>query len=227
MPTIPIINYQAGDPMVAADANGDFTNFQAYSAILDQDNTRTEWCSRGHLGGGSNFINMSFSQITDSDTTMVVNSTTFNVVALAPNFRITYGGFPLKPGETLRMHFDINVVEATYGNGGTVLPTLDSDCYQFRFYYRDATSGLVNPIGPTSTYSTTNKSDHIPSGGGGSPSPVNRIGQRVNHSYAWINTTGADINIDWLEIRVRVCDLAYVSSISIKEATFQAFFARH
>ena len=213
--------------MVAADANNDFTNFQTYSAILDQDNTRTEWCSRSHLGGGSNFINMGFAQLQDSDTTMVVNSTTFNVVALVPNFRISYLGFQLKPGETLRMHFDINAVNAVYGPGAQALTNLDSDCYQFRFYYRDFNSGIVSPIGPTSTYSTTNKTDHALVGVGGVPSTVNRIGQRVNHSYAWINTTGAPIAIDWIEIRVRIVDPVFVTSVSIKDATFQTFLARH
>lgn len=228
MPTIPITTYEAGDPLVAADVNGDFTNFQAYSAILDDENTRTEWCSRYHMDSiGTNFINANFADIQDSDSTMVVNSTVFSVVALAPNFRISYLGLPLAPGETLRMHFDINVIDATFGQGGAVLGNIDDDCYQFRFYYRDSVSGLVQPIGDTSTYSTSNKTDHIPAGGGGSPTPVNRIGQRVNHSYCWINTTGATINIDWIEIRVRLCNLAYVTSVSLKEATFQTFRARH
>lgn len=229
MPTIPITTYQAGDPIVAADVNGDFTNFQAYSAILDDDNTRTEWCSRYHMDNiGTNFITANFAQLEDSDTTMVVNTNVFSVVALVPNFRISYLGLPLEPGETMRMHFDVNVVNAVIPNNApTILTDIDSDCYQFRFYYRDSVSGLVQPIGDTSTYSLSNKTDHTPAGGGGLPSPVNRIGQRVNHSYAWINTTGAPISIDWIEIRVRVVDLAFVTSVSLKEATFQTFRARH
>ncbi len=218
--------------MVAADVNNDFTNFQANSAILDDDNTRTEWCSRFHMEsapGSSNFINGDFAQIEDSDTTMVVTSTTFNVVALLPNFRISYLGLPMAPGETIRMHFDVNTIAAVFPGGvSNILTDINSDCYQFRFYYRDSVSGVVAPIGSTSTYSTSNKTDHDPtSTGGGSPTPINRIGQRVNHSYCWLNTTGATINIDWIEIRVRLCDTAFVTSVSLKEATFQTFRARH
>lgn len=215
--------------MVAADANADFSSFQSTSAVLDQDSTRTEWCSRSHLGTGANFINRGFVDVTDSDSTMTVNSTTFSVVALAPNFRISYLGFPLEIGEVLRMHFDVNVVDSVIA-GGNVLANINSDCYQLRFYYRDFTSGLVFPIGSTSTYSTTNKSNHTPSAGppgGGSPTSVLRTGQRVNHSYAWINKTNAPINVDWIEVRVRLCDLTFVTSIDIREATFQAFYARH
>lgn len=215
--------------MAVADANSSFAAFQTASAALDDENTRTEWCSRYHMDNvGTYFINGNFAQIEDSDTTMVVNSNVFNVVALAPNFRISYLGLNLLPGESLRMHFDINVIAATFGQGGDVLTDINDDCYQFRFYYRDFNSGLINPIGDTSTYSTSNKSDHNPAGsGGGYPTPVNRISQRVNHSYVWMNTTGAPISIDWIEIRVRICNLLYVTSVSLKEATFQTFRVRH
>ena len=116
MPSIPITTYEAGDAMVAADVNGDFTDFQAYSGILDDDNTRTEWCSRFHMDsapGSANFINGNFAQIEDSDTTMVVNSNVFSVVALVPNFRISYLGLAFAPGETMRMHFDVNTIAAS------------------------------------------------------------------------------------------------------------------
>jgi len=231
MPTIPITNYEAGETMSSADANNDFTTIQANSAILDDDNTRTEWCSRFHLDQSPTpFINDSFGSVEDFDTTMAVTSTTFSVVALVPNFRITYSGLAFLPGETLRMHFDINAVAATIisGNATDYLTDINSDCYQFRFFFRDSVTGVTAPIGSTSTYSTTNKTDHNPaSTGGGNPNPVNRIGQRVNHSYCWINTTGATINIDWIEIRVRLCELAFLTSVSLKEGTFQTFRARH
>ena len=231
MPTIPITNYAAGETMVASDANNDFTTIQSSTAILDDDNTRTEWCSRSHLDQGATpIINDSFSAMEDFDTTMAVTSTTFSVVALAPNFRITYSGLAFLPGEVMRMHFDINAVAAAIvsSNATQYLTDINSDCYQFRFYFRDSVTGVTAPIGSTSTYSTTNKTDHDPtSTGGGQPTAVNRIGQRVNHSYCWINTTNATINIDWIEIRVRLCDTAFLTSVSLKEGTFQTFRARH
>jgi hypothetical protein len=230
MPTIPITNYEAGETMVAADANNDFTTIQSSTAILDDDNTRTEWCSRSHLDQSPTpIINDSFSAMEDFDTTMVVTTNVFSVVALAPNFRITYGGLAFLPGEVLRMHFDINVVAAAIvsSNATDILTNINSDCYQFRFFFRDSVTGVTAPIGSTSTYSTTTKSDHIPSGAGGNPTTVNRIGQRVNHSYCWINTTGATINIDWIEIRVRLCEVPFLTSVSLKEGTFQTFRARH
>lgn len=230
MPTIPITNYEAGETMVASDANNNFTTVQSSTAILDDDNTRTEWCSRSHLDQGATpIINDSFSAMEDFDTTMVVTTNVFSVVALAPNFRITYGGLAFLPGEVLRMHFDINAVAAAIvsGNAYDVLTNINSDCYQFRFFFRNSSTGVTAPIGSTSTYSTTNKSDHIPLGAGGNPTAVDRIGQRVNHSYCWINTTGATINIDWIEIRVRLCEPAFLTSVSLKEGTFQTFRARH
>ena len=231
MPTIPITNYAAGETMVASDANNDFTIIQSSTAILDDDNTRTEWCSRAHLDQGATpIINDSFLSMEDSDSTMVVTTTTFSVVALAPNFRITYSGLAFLPGEVMRMHFDINAVAAAIvsSNATQYLTDINSDCYQFRFYFRDSVTGVTAPIGSTSTYSTTNKTDHDPtSTGGGQPTAVNRIGQRVNHSYCWINTTGATINLDWIEIRVRLCDTAFLTSVSLKEGTFQIFRARH
>lgn len=217
--------------MVAADANNDFTSIQSSTAILSDDNTRTEWCSRSHLDQSpAPFINDNFGSVEDFDTTMVVTTNVFSVVALAPNFRISYLGLPLLPGEVMRMHFDINVVAAAIvsGNATAVLTDINSDCYQFRFFLRDSVTGLTTPIGSTSTYSTTNKTDHNTTVfGGGTPTPVNRIGQRVNHSYCFINTTGLTINIDWIEIRVRLCEPAFLTSVSLKEGTFQTFRARH
>ena len=232
MPTIPITNYEAGETMSSADANTDFTTIQAGSAILDDDNTRTEWCSRFHLDQGATpFINTSFLSMEDFDSTMAVITNVFSVVALVPNFRITFPfGLGFFPGETLRMHFDINAVAAAIvsGNATDYLTDINSDCYQFRFYFRDSVTGVTAPIGSTSTYSTTNKTDHNPtSTGGGQPTAVNRIGQRVNHSYCWINTTGGTINLDWIEIRVRLCELPFLTSVSLKEGTFQVFKARH
>jgi len=153
MPTIPITNYEAGETMSSADANNDFTTIQANSAILDDDNTRTEWCSRFHLDQSPTpFINDSFGSVEDFDTTMAVTSTTFSVVALVPNFRITYSGLAFLPGETLRMHFDINAVAATIisGNATDYLTDINSDCYQFRFFFRDSVTGVTAPIGSTS-----------------------------------------------------------------------------
>lgn len=232
MPTIPITNYEAGETMSSADANNDFTTIQANSAILDDDNTRTEWCSRFHFDeGASPIINTSFLSIEDFDSTMVVTTNVFSVVALVPNFRITFPlGLPFLPGEVLRMHFDINAVAAAIvsTNATQYLNDINSDCYQFRFFFRDSVTALTLPIGSTSTYSTTNKTDHDPtSSGGGQPNAVNRIGQRVNHSYCWINTTGATINLDFVEIRVRLCEVAFLTSVSLKEGTFQVFKARH
>jgi len=226
MPSIPITNYQAGTAMVAANVNTDFTAIATASAILDDENTRTEWCSRYHMDEvGANFINDTFSSIEDSDTTMVVTTNVFGVVALVPNFRISLLGLAFLPGETMRMHFDVNAVAAVPA-GANILTNINSDCYQFRFFFRDSVSGVTAAIGSTSTYSTGSRSDHIPASGG-STGGVSRIGQRVNHSYCWINTTGATINIDWIEIRVRLCEVAFLTSVSLKDATFQTFRARH
>lgn len=230
MPTVSIDTYEAGDLINATAINSDFTAIATATNDLDQENTRTEWCSRFHLKKlGTPYINTNFAQVEDSNTIQTINTNVFTQVNLNPAFRIQYFNLPLGPGETMRLHFDINVVDPVIPNNADVtLTDISDDCYQFRFYYRDATSGLINPIGCTSTYSTSNKSDHSSAGsGGGSPTPQNRFCQRVNHSFCWINTSGANIDIDWIEVRCRLVNLAYVTSIGLTEGTFQAFKARH
>ena len=230
MSTVSIDTYEAGDLISAAAINTDFTSIATVSQDLDQENTRTEWCSRFHLKkAGAPYINTNFAQVEDSDTIQTINTNVFTQVNLNPAFRITYTNLTVLPGEVVRLHFDVNVVDPVIpNNASSTLTDITDDCYQFRFYYRDANSGLINPIGCTSTYSTSNKSDHNSSGtGGGNPGTQNRFCQRVNHSFCWINTTGANIVIDWIEVRCRLANLAYVTSIGLTEGTFQAFRARH
>jgi len=226
---VSVDTYEGGDAMVAADVNADYAAIAAETAILDDENTRSEWCSRQHISqAGNATFNLNFAQVEDSNTTQVVNSTTFAQVNLVPAFRITYGGLVLQPGEVLRCHFDINAIAATIlSPAGTpgYLANEDSDCYQFRFFFRNFVSGVVAGFGPTATYSTTNKGTTVPPSTG--IQSVDRIGQRCSLHNCFLNATAAAISFDWIEVRARVCDTAYLSSVSIKEGTFQVFRALH
>lgn len=225
---VSVDTYEGGDVMVAADVNADYAAIAAETAVLDDENTRSEWCSREHISqAGNATFNLNFAQVEDSNTTQVINSTTFTQVNLLPAFRITYGGLVLQPGEVLRCHFDINVVAATILNPSATARFLAndaSDCYQFRFYFRNFVSGVVAGFGPTATYSTTNKGVVNPPQ---NLEIIERIGQRCSLHNCFMNTTGAAISFDWIEVRARVCDTAYLSSLSIKEGTFQVFRALH
>jgi hypothetical protein len=226
---VSVDTYEGGDAMVAADVNADYTAIAAETAILDDENTRTEWCSRGHISqAGNATFNLNFAQVEDSNTTQVINTNVFTQVNLVPAFRIAYGGLVLQPGEVLRCHFDINAVAATILNpAGTpgYLANDDSDCYQFRFFFRNFVSGVESGFGPTATYSTTNKGTTVPPSTG--IQSVNRIGQRCSLHNCFLNATAAAISFDWIEVRARVCDTAYLTSVSIKDGTFQVFRALH
>lgn len=218
MPTIPITINEAGDLIDAGTVNNDFTQFALYTQDLDGDNTRTEWCSRAHISNppSSPVFNTPFNMVEDSNSTQFVNWNTFQQINLAPAFRVTYGSLTIEPGQVLRASLDINVLAATYDAGaldGTI--NTEDDCYQFRFYFRDATSGVISPIGPTATYSLTNQWNIAFPAPGYTRAPTYRIGQRCNLSMVYVNTTGNNLVIDWFEARVRVMNTAVVTSISI------------
>jgi hypothetical protein len=225
---VSVDTYEGGDAMVAADVNADYAAIAAETAALDDENTRSEWCSREHISqAGNATFNLNFAQVEDSNTTQVINSTTFTQVNLLPAFRITYGGLVVQPGEVLRCHFDINVVAATILNPAATARFLAndaSDCYQFRFFFRNFVSGVVAGFGPTATYSTTNKGVVNPPQ---NLAIIERIGQRCSLHNCFLNATAAPISFDWIEVRARVCDTTYLSAISIQEGTFQVFRALH
>lgn len=226
---VSVDTYEGGDALIAADANAAYTAIAAETAVLDDENTRSEWCSRQHISqAGNATFNLNFAQVEDSNTTQVINTNVFTQVNLVPAFRIAYGGLVLQPGEVLRCHFDINVVAATILNPADTpayLANDDSDCYQFRFFFRNFISGVEAGFGPTATYSTTNKGTTVPPSTG--LQSIKRIGQRCSLHNCFLNATGLSINFDWIEVRARVCDTAYLSAFSIKEGTFQVFRALH
>jgi hypothetical protein len=217
MPTIPITISEPGDLIDAATVNNDFTLFSVTTPDLDGDNTRTEWCSRAHITNppADPVFNGNFNMIEDSDSTQLVNWNTFQQVNLAPAFRVTYGGLAVEPGQVLRAHLDINVLATGQlaNLNGTI--NTEDDCYQFRFYFRDFNSGIVSPIGPTATYSVSNQWNIAFPAPGYLRTPTLRVGQRCNLSMTYVNTSGTNLVIDWIEARVRIVNLANVPSITI------------
>jgi len=220
MPTIPITISEAGDLIDAATVNNDFTQFATYTPDLTEDNTRTEWCSRAHFANppADAVCNTVIGLIEDSDSTQVVNWNVFAQVNLAPAFRVTYSGLVIEPGQVFRAHFDVNVTAAQTANLNSTILTTD-DCYQFRFYYRDFTSGLVFPIGPTATYSVSNQWNIAAPAPGYTRTPTLRIGQRCNLQLCYINTSGVNFSLDYIEARVRIVNLANVPSITLAQGT--------
>lgn len=221
MSTIPITINEAGDLISSTVTNSDFASFTSVTQDLAGDNTRTEWCARPHIvnPAGAPVFNGDFAMVEDSNSTQVVNWNAFQQINLVPAFRVTYGALTVEPGQVLRAHLDMNVLAATNaGMNGTILT--DDDVYQFRFYYRDATSGVVAPIGPTASYSLSNQWNIAAPAPGYNRTPTFRIRQRCNLSLCYINTTNANLVIDYIEARVRIANLAVLTSITIGEGDF-------
>lgn len=232
MSTVSIDTYAAGDTISASALNTDFTDIQTATGQLDDLNTRTEWCSRRHIDepNAVKTFNKDFNLIENSANTQVVVSTSFIQVALgATQFRYTPGSpIVLEPGQVLRAHFDVNidavVPDATFDN---YVPE-NEDCYQFAFFYQDA-SLQVNRIGCISSYSITEIPHHDPGTGlvASSASARQRYRQRCNLTLCHINTSGVNETFNYIEARVRVVDLAWIDSITLKEGTFTVFTGRY
>lgn len=234
MSTIPIKTFEAGDAILAADVNTDFANVQSGTTVLTDDNTRTEWVSRGHIvevPGNRTFNADSNNFIENSAATQTINTNTWAQVNIGGAFRITYiTPLVLQPGQVLRSHFDVNVMAVTLDPAllnTTPPPFNSSDCYQFSFWYQDA-SLQVRQIGCTSTYSTTIRplSPAAPLGVS-SMTNYRRIGQRCNHTLCYINNTGAPVTINWLEVRARIWDTTWIDAVQLRYATWTTFVARY
>lgn len=221
MSTIPVTIVEAGDLINSATTNSDFGVFTSITQDLGGDNTRTEWCAREHIVNppASPVFNGDFAMVEDSNTNQVISTNTFQQINLAPAFRVTYGALTIEPGQVLRAHLDINVLAATAASLNSTILTAD-DVYQFRFFFRDATSGLVAPIGPTASYSLSNQWNIVSPTPGFGRVPTLRIRQRCNLSLCFINTTGANLVVDFIEARVRIVNPAVLTSITIGEGDF-------
>lgn len=232
MPSIPITTYVAGDPLIAGDLNNDYTNTAISTTDLDGLNTRTEWVSRRHVDTANVLtFNKNFNLIEDSLNTQTINSTVYTQVFLGSAFRVTFGTpVTLAPGQVLRAHFDVNV-------DNSILPAPpdfqlpfpgNSDCYQFAFFVQDDLLNVYR-LGCRSTYSVYDLTDHVSAGANPFNAQITerkRTRQRVNHTLCYINTTGADLTLNWIEVRARLVDLAWVTAIVINEGTFTVFTGR-
>jgi len=228
MSTIPITINAAGDSISSSVTNSDFAYFTSVTQDLAGDNTRTEWCARPHIvnPAADPVFNGNFAMVEDSDSTQVVNWNAFQQINLVPAFRVTYGTLTIEPGQVLRAHLDMNVLAATNASVTSTLATND-DVYQFRFYYRDAVSGVVAPIGPTASYSLTNQWNIAAPAPGYTRTPTFRIRQRCNLSLCYINTSNSNLVIDYIEARVRIANLAVLTSITIGEGDFTVLKGNH
>jgi len=232
MSNIAISTYDAGDPIIAADINADFTAIQTGTAALTDINTRSEWCSRRHIDEPSSVLtfNRNFNQIENGADTQVVISTAFIQVLLgATAFRFTpTAPIVLEPGQVLRAHFDINVNNTTIiiNNQPTVNIPENEDCYQFAFFINNGAG--TSRLGCISTYSTT-ITPHHDSGDFDVSDQAEfrqRKRQRCNLTLVHINTSGVNETFNFIEARVRVVNNAYTTNISLREGTMTVFTGR-
>jgi hypothetical protein len=233
MSTIPIHTYGAGDPILASEVNADFAAIQTGTAALTDENTRTEWCSRAHIDEfpATRTFNRDFDFIENDAATFNLTSNTWVQIVLGAAFRITYiTPIVLEPGQVLRAHFDVNVMSVTTDNavGPQDAPTTNStDCYQFSFWIQDG-SLQVKQLGCTSTYSTTIRPIAPAAAlGVGSMDEYQRIGQRCNHTLCYVNNTNANVTINWIEVRGRLWDTAWLDLVTLRYGTFTVFTGRY
>lgn len=231
MSTVSVNSWQGGDLLSALDVNTDLTAIETETiGLLNPDNTHTEWCTRQHIADSLPKVFNRDHDLAYSNLTQLVNWNTFTLINLggATPMRAT-GPFVLEPGQVLRVHFDINVNDLQFP---TPVPdtgvgaTAQDDCYEFAFqittplstYYgacRAVYSASTFPRDPVpAAYTTAFRNElelHL------------RKKQRCNMSAVIINTSGANLTINNVEAHVRIRDLVWIPSLTLKNGEISAF----
>jgi len=230
MSTVSVNNWQGGDLLSALDVNTDLNNISTETiGLLNPDNTHTEWATRQHIEASFPKVFNRDHDLAYSDSTQLVNWNTFTLITLGgvTPMRAT-GPFVLEPGQVLRVHFDINV---NYLQFPTPVPTTgvgaaaQDDVYEFKF---QITTPLTTYYGPcTAAYSaSTFPRDAVPAAY--TTAFRNEIQthlrkkQRCNMSLVTINTSGANITINNVEAHVRIRDLVWIPSLTLKNGEISA-----
>jgi len=230
MSTVSVNSWQGGDLLSALDVNNDLTAIETETiGLLNPDNTHSEWCSRQHISDAFPKVFNRDHDLTYSDLTQLVNWNTFTLITLGgvTPMRVT-GPYVLEPGQVLRVHFDINVNDLQFPTPAPstgVGAANQDDCYEFAF---QITTPLLTYYGPcNAVYSATTfprvavpASYIIPF-----RNQVNlhlRKKQRCNMSAVIMNTSGVNLTINNVEAHVKIRDLAWIPSLTLKNGEMSA-----
>jgi hypothetical protein len=230
MPNVSVPDIAPGDTTSASGTNTFFTDLQTASATIDGTNTRSEWCSRYHIDqtAATPTFNTNFAQVVSS-AQQVINSAVFTQVNMGTAFRITPAQpIVLAPGQVLRAHFDTLVTAMVTPAPPANNVTLNNDCYQFQFWYNDGITTTNFPCISTYSYSI------IPRLSPGAQGPAvtasaltkKRTVQRVNHTMCYVNDTAGNITFNWIEVRARVVNVAWITSFTINQGDFNIMVGR-
>lgn len=231
MPNVSVPDIAPGDTTSASGTNTFFTDLQTASATIDGTNTRSEWCSRYHIDqtAATPTFNTNFAQVVSS-AQQVINSAVFTQVNMGTAFRITPAQpIVLAPGQVLRAHFDTLVTAmVTPAPPPANFVTLNNDCYQFQFWYNDGITTTNFPCISTYSYSILPRLDP---GAPGVPLRVSaltkkRTVQRVNHTMCYVNDTAGNLTFNWIEVRARVVNVAWITSFTINQGDFNIMVGR-
>lgn len=230
MPTVSVPDIAPGDTTNAGTTNTFFTDLQTASAAIDGTNTRAEWCSRYHIDqtAATPTFNTNFAQVVSS-AAQTINSAVFTQVNMGTAFRITPASpIVLQPGQVLRAHFDTLVTSLTHPAPPANGVTLNNDCYQFQFWYNDGVTTTNFPCISTYSYSIIPRT--APAIGAAlitaSALTKKRIVQRVNHTMCYINDTANPQTFNWIEVRARVVNVAWITSFDINYGDFNILVGR-
>ena len=242
MPTIQTnITVEPGDATNANEINTNNNNIATATQLLDDENTNNEWCSRHHVNFSA--ISLTDSRVFNSNilmdsgvTQQTVNWNAYQVINLGTDFRhseINPGDFTLQPGEVIRLHLDINVADiTTVVSGSSVGTGAGNDTYAFRFYYSTDGGNNYLAFNCESRYSyTILPRDAVPAPYGPivitNAAPYERHRQRCNHTLCFINTGNSAIAYTNIEARVKIENLAWITSLEIDDGTFTMMIARN
>lgn len=173
-----------GDTTSAALANALYTDIDAASDDIDQNNTRTEWVSRKHMTDNLVLYHVG----NDSATPGPITLTTYTAIADESMTWI------LNQGDVLRMHASIE------GGEHTVVDQANDDFF-FSFYWtrNDGGGDVTEAVGPEHHNSFLSKP-----GGGGTEQQYNY--QKHSFSYVYIHTSATPRTIKLVDVRCRVQD---------------------
>lgn len=235
MATIPTKYVFPGNTISSAATNTVYAGIATGTGALDDDNTRGEWCSRGHIDGATMVNNTDFYNVNSTSSMVFATTATYTLITLgAQPMQINFApALVIQPGEVLRAHFDINIDAVTYNTPAAGFLNLASpeDVYGFTFFWNVGAGLVQTPWSPDSFYSVSSMTCQDPGVTFAAQSVTisergERHRQRCNLSMIYINVTNAPVTITALQARCRAVNTVTLPSITLIDGILTAMAPR-
>lgn len=235
MATIPTKYVNPGNTISSAATNTVYAGIATGTGALDDDNTRGEWCSRGHIDGTTMVNNTDFYNVNSTSSMVFATTSTYTLITLgAQPMQINFApALVIQPGEVLRAHFDINIDAVTYNTPAAGFLNLASpqDVYGFTFFWNVGAGLVQTPWSPDSFYSVSSMTCQDPGVTFAAQSVTisergERHRQRCNLSMIYINVTNAPVTITALQARCRAVNTVTLPSITLIDGILTAMAPR-